>query len=68
MVTRKLTNLRMMSTKTRAMTELMTRHCVGRMLLHLICICRGGDVRFHSAAIRHQLRTRPAREAECHRA
>jgi hypothetical protein len=32
------------------------RYALGRMALHLACICRGGKARFHLAGVRRELR------------
>lgn len=33
-----------------------SRHPLGRVALHLGCICRGGKIRFHLAGVRRELR------------
>jgi hypothetical protein len=38
------------------MTYLLTQVALGRMILHSICICRGGRRDFHSAGIRREFR------------
>jgi hypothetical protein len=34
-----------------------SRHPLGRVALHLGCICRGGKIRFHLAGVRRELRS-----------
>ena len=33
----------------------LTTHALGRVCLHLACICRGGKIRFHFAGVRREL-------------